>query len=598
MKPIQRVLSFFYPYWLATIAISLAGLVFAFLNLLRPYLLGLFANLLTSSAPIPDYLIPGVRLLSPILHNWQEEHVAIVIVCIVFFLINLLSPFEDLASHFPKRLIALRMVTELNQSAYKKILSLPLNYFETHNSGLLVSRLERAISKLQLLYISVVQSGVLVASTLTIAIAMFFAIDVRLGWLFTLSISFCTAIICGLFSTLQPYIAMSERILDRSMSRLAEIAINIKTVKAFVQEFRELKRGQRWMRRYGRFMAQKTFLRLFATETLMWLFLNFSLSAIVGLSAYLAITQQISVGELITAITIAQIVRADMSRMQEPVELFTTSVSSIAWMHKFLHLPLQEPHSEKSDLLSHRPAKISLDRLCFRYRADLAYTLKDISLEIKPYSTVALVGPSGSGKSTLTKLLYRFMQPSQGQILWDGQDIQKLNVQDYRSRLAIVPQDVEVFNGTVMHNLMYGRPDVSPEQAVAAAKLARAHDFIVNLRNGYHTNVGERGVRLSGGQRQRLGIARAILMRPALLILDEATSNLDSESEQLIQQALHNILGTCTTIVIAHRLSTIREADRIVVMDEGRIVECGTHEELMEMHTGLYQRLHELQTAA
>ena len=597
MKPIHRVLSFFYPYWLPTLGISLAGLVFAFLNLLRPYLLGLFANLLTSSTPIPGYLMPGIDLLSPILHNWQEKHVAIAVVCILFFLVNLLSPFEDLASHFPKRLVALRMVTQLNQTAYQKILTLPINYFETHNSGLLVSRLERAISKLQLLYISVVQSGVLVASTLTIAIAMFFSIDTRLGWVFTLSIVFCSAIICRLFKSLQPYVAISERILDRSMSRLAEIVINIKTVKAFVQEFRELKRGQRWMRRYGRFMAQKTFLRLFATETFMWLFLNLSLSTIVGLSAYLAITEEISVGALITAITIAQIVRADMSRLQEPVELFSTSVSSIAWMHKFLHLPLQEPQSELGDGLSHQPAPITIDRLWLRYRPDLPYTLKDISLTIEPYSTVALVGPSGSGKSTLTKLLYRFIQPSQGQICWDGKDIQQLNVKSYRSRLAIVPQDVEMFNGTVMHNLLYGCPEISPEQAVAAAKLARAHDFIVNLRNGYRTNVGERGVRLSGGQRQRLGIARAILMRPALLILDEATSNLDSESEHLIQQALQNILGTCTVMVIAHRLSTIRAADRIVVMDGGRIVECGTHEELMQLHSGLYQRLHELQTA-
>ena len=597
MKPIQRVLDFFAPYWLATVAISLTGLVFAFLNLVRPYLLGLFANLLTASTPIPSYLMPGVRLIGPLLPAWQEEHVAIVVICLLFFLVNLISPFEDLASHLPKRLVALNMVTKLNQAAYRKILSLPLSYFETHNCGLLVSRLERAISKLQLLYISVVQSGVLVASTLTIALAMFFAIDARLGWVFAVSMLVCTTVICRMFAFLQPYVATSERMLDRSMGRLAEVVINIKTVKAFVQEWREMRRGRRWLDRYGRFMARKTFIRLFATETLMWIFLNLSLSSIVGLSAYLAISEQISVGALITAITIAQIVRADLSRLQEPTELMTTSVSAIAWLHEFLHLPLKEPESGSGDL-SHQPARITIDNLWFRYRPELPYTLQRISLEIEPYSTVALVGPSGSGKSTLTKLLYRFVQPTQGQIVWGDTDIQQLNVQTYRSRLAIVPQEVEVFNGSVMHNLLYGNPKASPEQAIAAAKLARAHDFIVTLRDGYRTNVGERGVRLSGGQRQRLGIARAILMKPALLILDEATSSLDSESEHLIQQALQNILGTCTVIAIAHRLSTIREADRIVVMDSGQIVETGTHAELMQSTSGLYQRLHHLQTVA
>ncbi|MEL7086331.1 MAG: ABC transporter ATP-binding protein [Cyanobacteria bacterium J06597_1] len=595
MKPIQRVLAFFAPYWLATVAISLTGLVFAFLNLVRPYLLGLFANLLTSSTPIPSYLMPGVRLVGPLLPTWTDEHVAIAVICILFFCVNLISPFEDLASHLPKRLVALNMVTQLNQAAYRKILSLPLSYFETHNSGLLVSRLERAISKLQLLYISVVQSGVLVASTLTIALAMFFAIDSRLGWVFAISILICTTIICRMFAFLQPYVATSERMLDRSMGRLAEVVLNIKTVKAFVQEWREMKRGQRWLDRYGRFMARKTFIRLFATETVMWIFLNLSLSAIVGLSAYLAIAEQISVGALITAITIAQIVRADISRLQEPTELMTTSVSAISWLHEFLHLPLKEPASGDGDL-SQQAAPITIDNLWFRYRPDLPYTLKDISLQIEPYSTVALVGPSGSGKSTLTKLLYRFVHPTQGQIVWGDTNIQQLNVQSYRSRLAIVPQEVEVFNGSVMHNLLYGNPKASPEQAIAAAKLARAHDFIVTLREGYRTNVGERGVRLSGGQRQRLGIARAILMKPALLILDEATSSLDSESEHLIQQALQNILGTCTVIAIAHRLSTIREADRIVVMDSGKIVESGTHAELMQSRSGLYQRLHHLQT--
>ena len=559
--------------------------------------MGLIVNLLSNSEPAPAYLSPLIHGLATYLPEWDLQYLAVASICILFFSINLISPFEDLASHLPKRLVALHMVTHLNKAAYQKILSLPLSYYETYNSGLLVSRLERAISKLQLLYISVVQSGVLVVSTMAISSCIFFTIDARLGWVFTASIVVCAAIICQLFSFLQPYVALSERLLDRSMSRLAEVVLNIKTVKAFTQESREYQRGQRWLGHYRSFMARKTFARLFATETIMWIFLNLSLSSIVGLSAYLAIIGDITLGGMITAITIAQIVRADLSRLQEPTELMTTSVQPIAWLHQFLNLPLQETTGANAMEPSARSGWISIEQLVFRYRPDLPPTLKQIDLEIPPFSTVALVGPSGSGKSTLTKLLYRFAEPTQGRILWDGRDIRSFSLNQYRSRLAIVPQEVEVFNGSVMHNLLYGRPGLSEEQAVAAAKLARAHEFIVHLPKGYHTNVGERGVRLSGGQRQRLGIARAILLQPAVLILDEATSNLDSESEYAIQEALHDLLGTCTVIVIAHRLSTIRQADLIVVLEAGEIVERGTHSQLMSEQSGLYRRLQQLQAS-
>jgi subfamily B ATP-binding cassette protein MsbA len=209
---------------------------------------------------------------------------------------------------------------------------------------------------------------------------------------------------------------------------------------------------------------------------------------------------------------------------------------------------------------------------------------------------VALVGQSGGGKSTLTKLLPRFHDPTSGAVLWDGIDLRDAQVVSLRKQMALVTQETILFNDTVRYNISYGRPEATEEELHSAARTALAHDFIVDLPNGYDTVIGERGIFLSGGQRQRLAIARAVLIDAPVLVLDEATSALDAESEQLVQRAIANLILDRTTIVIAHRLSTVRRADLIVVMEHGQIIEQGTHAELLA-RGGQYQKLYELQFA-
>jgi ABC-type multidrug transport system fused ATPase/permease subunit len=239
---------------------------------------------------------------------------------------------------------------------------------------------------------------------------------------------------------------------------------------------------------------------------------------------------------------------------------------------------------------------VKFENVAFSYpsRKDIQ-VLKDINLEVKHGEQVALVGPSGAGKSTIASLLLKFYEPSSGQIYFDGINSKDFGLTELRKQIAFVPQDVILFGGTIKENIAYGKPNATAQEIIAAAQKANAHEFIERFPEAYETVVGERGIKLSGGQRQRIAIARAILKDPVVLLLDEATSSLDSESEQLVQEALEYLMKGRTSFVIAHRLSTVRNANKIIVIDKGTVQEMGRHEELMANQSGIYRKLVDLQ---
>ncbi len=330
-----------------------------------------------------------------------------------------------------------------------------------------------------------------------------------------------------------------------------------------------------------------------ATQPLMETLAGLAIAGVILVSGYLVIQHQQTPGEImsfITAMLLAYDPARRLARLRVSLE---TGMIGVRMMYEITDRPLTLAEAPDAKPLKPGPGKIQFKDVTFCYR-DGEKALDDFNLVFPAGKMTALVGPSGGGKSTVMNLIMRMYDPTEGEVLFDGQDIRKSTLVSVRERISYVSQDTFLFNGTVMHNIRTGRLDATDDEVIEAAKAANAHDFITAMPKGYHTDVGENGALLSGGQRQRLSIARAMLRKSQILLLDEATSALDAESEALFKDALNQLRAGRTTIVIAHRLSTVHQADRIVAMEKGRVVEQGSHKDLLA-EGGLYRRLYDLQ---
>ncbi|MGK7932878.1 MAG: ABC transporter ATP-binding protein [Microcystaceae cyanobacterium] len=598
MASFRDVLNYYQKYHkLALWTIGLTCLLEAS-DLVLPYIMGQILNVLSNQSldPFTQTIVAQIANVTTFSQGkFFELGVLIGFICL-FTVIK--APLQAWVSAWYHWGITLKARRDQLQTILGKILTLPLSFYDEHNPGRIANRIARGVENHMWSYPEI--AGQVIPKVFRVFVIII--ILLLLKWWISLVVGFSFIFIL-LFSWFYIRKLISqEELLDKYMentqSRNSEIITNIKTVKAFATEAAEFKRQKRRIERefkYVNYRIHFGYVRLLVWQRTL---IQLSLFCVIVLTLIPTVQGQLSLGYFVTIFTLTSIAYAELDPLTDMAEILSRRYTSIIRLHEFTELPSgQDAASLTMKSQANNPyqftGKIDFKNVSFGYDEN-RLVLKEINLLIEPCQTVALVGHSGSGKSTLVKLLFRYFQPNQGHIFIDGKDLQDLDITDYRHRLAMVHQEVDIFNGTVLDNLTYGNPTVSFSDVLAAAKIAKVDDFIHELSHGYYTIVGERGVRLSGGQRQRLGIARALIVNPDILVFDEATSSLDYESERAIQLAMKSILGTRTTLIIAHRLSTVREADKIVVLDQGRIVEIGSHQELLN-HQGIYHRLHSLQ---
>ncbi|WP_211355797.1 ABC transporter ATP-binding protein/permease [Colwellia echini] len=488
-----------------------------------------------------------------------------------------------------------RVSADIRLAVFNHVITLHPSYFETNGSGDIMSRITTDTTLLQSIIGSSFSMAIRSVLMMLGGLVMLFATNIKLTLIVLIAVPFILVPILFYGRKVRKLSRKSQDSMSDVGSYAGEAIEHIKTVQSYTHEQQE--------RRSFSHEVEKSFAigrsRIKQRATLIAGVIVIVFGAITGMlwvGGSDVIQGRMSGGDLAAFVFYAILVASSLATISEVLGELQRAAGATERLIEILQVESHIlPPIENTIPAKQLSAQIAFKNVSFNYpsRPDQAAT-KSLSLVAEKGKVLALVGPSGAGKSTLFELLQRFYDPQSGCITFGDTDIRQLDPKDLRQQMALVPQQPALFSSDVFHNIRYGKPEATDEEVISAAKKAHAHEFIVNLPDGYNSFLGERGVRLSGGQRQRIAIARAILKDPQILLLDEATSALDSESEHHVQQALEELMRDRTTLIIAHRLSTIQHADKIAVLDKGALVEIGDHQALLK-NCSLYQRLVELQ---
>lgn len=478
---------------------------------------------------------------------------------------------------------------------YTNLVKLPMSFFSQKRVGELNSRISNDISQIQDTLTSTIAEFLRQFILIIGSFAMLASINIKLTIMMVSVVPLVgvAAVIFGRFirkysKKVQDQVAESQVVVEETMQ-------GISIVKAFANEWYEISRYKEKIKEVVKIAIRGgQFRGYFASFIIICLF--GTIVAVVWYGVMLSIAGEITVGELFTFILYSSYVGASSGGIAELYAQMQKAIGATERVFELLEETPEKINSNELSLTEKIKGNVTFENVKFSYpsRKEIQ-VLKDVSFTASFGQKIAIVGPSGVGKSTIASLLLRFYDIEGGKILIDGKNIHDYDLENLRGNMSIVPQDVILFGGTIRENIAYGKPNATDEEILLAAKQANASNFIEGFPEQFETIVGERGIKLSGGQRQRIAIARALLKNPSILILDEATSSLDSESEKLVQEALEILMEGRTSIIIAHRLSTIRSADQILVLDNGEITEQGTHQELITLENGMYKNLSNLQ---